>query len=165
LNRKTESVWVLVLIAANVSIAASVLAGCGGRPAPAVTLQPPAPAATASRQSADVPPDEPAIMPHAPTAVPTATARPTRTTISQPPTPTPAAPTATPEPTTTFPSQDPYPLQIEVMRQQSYPGSEIVIEQTRALYTYPNDNHNISKNFAAAMQRTITFFDQYVKGS
>ena len=37
--------------------------------------------------------------------------------------------------------------------------------KTVALYTYPNDNHNISKNFAAAMQRTIQFFDQYVKGS
>jgi dipeptidyl aminopeptidase/acylaminoacyl peptidase len=37
--------------------------------------------------------------------------------------------------------------------------------QTVELYTYPNDNHNINKNFATAMQRTIKFFDQYVKGS
>ena len=31
-------------------------------------------------------------------------------------------------------------------------------------YIYEGDNHNISANFWTAMQRTITFFDQYVKG-
>jgi uncharacterized protein len=40
--------------------------------------------------------------------------------------------------TTTLPSNDPYPLQIEVMRQQTYPGSEIVIEQTLS----PGANYN-----------------------
>jgi dipeptidyl aminopeptidase/acylaminoacyl peptidase len=32
------------------------------------------------------------------------------------------------------------------------------------LYKYDGDNHNISNNFSTAMQRTIQFFDQYVKG-
>lgn len=42
-------------------------------------------------------------------------------------------------------------------------------EQARAagkiadLYTYEGDNHNISANFSTAMQRTIEFFDQYLK--
>jgi uncharacterized protein len=42
-------------------------------------------------------------------------------------------------------------------------------EQARAagkiadLYTYEGDNHNISGNFSTAMQRTITFFGQYLK--
>lgn len=35
--------------------------------------------------------------------------------------------------------------------------------KTADLYTYEGDNHNISANFSIAMQRTITFFDQYLK--
>lgn len=31
------------------------------------------------------------------------------------------------------------------------------------LYTYEGDNHNISNSFSTAMQRTIEFFDRYVK--
>jgi len=31
------------------------------------------------------------------------------------------------------------------------------------LYKYEEDNHNISNYFATAMQRTIEFFDRYVK--
>jgi len=31
------------------------------------------------------------------------------------------------------------------------------------LYTYEGDNHNISKYFTTAMDRTIAFFDQYLK--
>ena len=31
------------------------------------------------------------------------------------------------------------------------------------LYTYEGDNHNISKYFTIAMERTIAFFDQYLK--
>ncbi len=31
-------------------------------------------------------------------------------------------------------------------------------------YTYEGDNHNLSVNFSIAMQRTIEFFDKYVKG-
>ena len=33
------------------------------------------------------------------------------------------------------------------------------------LYTYPGDDHNIAQSFGLAMQRTIEFFDKYVKGS
>jgi fermentation-respiration switch protein FrsA (DUF1100 family) len=36
--------------------------------------------------------------------------------------------------------------------------------QTVELYTYTGDNHNISNSFGTAMQRSIQFFDQYVKG-
>ena len=48
-------------------------------------------------------------------------------------------------------------------------SSETLFEEMQAagktveLYTYPNDNHNISKNFARAMQRTVAFLDKYVK--
>jgi dipeptidyl aminopeptidase/acylaminoacyl peptidase len=33
------------------------------------------------------------------------------------------------------------------------------------LYVYPGDNHNISVNFGAAMQRSLAFFDEHVKGT
>ncbi len=33
------------------------------------------------------------------------------------------------------------------------------------LYTYPGDDHNLSQDFGLAMQRTIEFFDRYLKGS
>ncbi|MGC9469431.1 MAG: alpha/beta hydrolase family protein [Anaerolineae bacterium] len=36
--------------------------------------------------------------------------------------------------------------------------------QLSELYTYPGDNHNISNSFGVAMQRSIEFFDTYVKG-
>jgi uncharacterized protein len=35
--------------------------------------------------------------------------------------------------------------------------------QTAELYTYEGDNHNISRNFSLAMQRSVEFFDKYVK--
>lgn len=31
------------------------------------------------------------------------------------------------------------------------------------LYTYPGDDHNISRNFEIAMQRSVEFFDKYLK--
>ncbi len=34
--------------------------------------------------------------------------------------------------------------------------------QVVELYTYEGDNHNISKNFNLAMQRTVEFFDRYL---
>ncbi|MCB0047659.1 MAG: alpha/beta fold hydrolase [Caldilineaceae bacterium] len=37
-------------------------------------------------------------------------------------------------------------------------------QQPYDLFTYSGDNHNISANFGIAMQRTVAFFDQYVKG-
>jgi hypothetical protein len=33
------------------------------------------------------------------------------------------------------------------------------------LYLYEGDNHNISNNFSVAMQRTIEFFDRYLKSN
>ncbi|MCL4396621.1 MAG: alpha/beta fold hydrolase [Chloroflexi bacterium] len=35
--------------------------------------------------------------------------------------------------------------------------------KTVELYTYPGSNHNITQGFTLAMQRTIAFFDKYVK--
>jgi uncharacterized protein len=32
------------------------------------------------------------------------------------------------------------------------------------MYTYPGDDHNLAQSFGLAMQRTIEFFDKYVKG-
>lgn len=62
----------------------------------------------------------PTPLPPTQTATPTATATPSPT----------ATTTTTPSPTTTRWSAEPHPLQIEVMRQQDYPGSEITFEQT-----------------------------------
>jgi dipeptidyl aminopeptidase/acylaminoacyl peptidase len=36
-------------------------------------------------------------------------------------------------------------------------------EQVAEIYIYEGDNHNISGNFGAAMQRSVAFFDRYVK--
>jgi dienelactone hydrolase len=33
------------------------------------------------------------------------------------------------------------------------------------MYTYPGDDHNLAQSFGLAMQRTLEFFDKYVKGS
>lgn len=39
----------------------------------------------------------------------------------------------------------------------------LAAEQYVELYKYNGDNHNISNYFSTAMQRTIAFFDRYVK--
>ena len=41
----------------------------------------------------------------------------------------------------------------------------IAAEKQVELYTYPGDNHNISKNFNTAMARSVAFMDKYVKGN
>jgi dipeptidyl aminopeptidase/acylaminoacyl peptidase len=38
------------------------------------------------------------------------------------------------------------------------------IDSPAELYTYEDDNHNISNSFGTAMKRSIQFFDQHVKG-
>ncbi len=49
--------------------------------------------------------------------------------------------------------------------------SETLSDQIQAvgklveLYTYENDNHNISNYFSTAMERSVQFFDKYVKGT
>jgi dipeptidyl aminopeptidase/acylaminoacyl peptidase len=40
-----------------------------------------------------------------------------------------------------------------------------VAGQPVELYLYDGDNHNISNNFTTAMQRSIQFFDTYVKNN
>jgi dipeptidyl aminopeptidase/acylaminoacyl peptidase len=35
--------------------------------------------------------------------------------------------------------------------------------KTVEFYTYDGDNHNISNSFSVAMQRTVEFFDRYLK--
>jgi dipeptidyl aminopeptidase/acylaminoacyl peptidase len=37
--------------------------------------------------------------------------------------------------------------------------------KTAELYIYEGDNHNLSNYFSAAMQRTIEFYDRYLKDS
>ena len=37
--------------------------------------------------------------------------------------------------------------------------------QPSELYVYEGDNHNISANFGTAMQRSVAFFDEHVKGA
>jgi dipeptidyl aminopeptidase/acylaminoacyl peptidase len=50
-------------------------------------------------------------------------------------------------------------------------NSEILYQEileagkTAELYLYPDDNHNLSNSFSLAMQRTIAFFDKYLKDS
>jgi len=39
------------------------------------------------------------------------------------------------------------------------------VGQTAELYLYAGDNHNISNSFGTAMQRSVQFFDQHVKGT
>ncbi len=39
----------------------------------------------------------------------------------------------------------------------------IAANQIAEFYSYEGDNHNISRNFTLAMQRTIEFFDRYLK--
>jgi dipeptidyl aminopeptidase/acylaminoacyl peptidase len=47
--------------------------------------------------------------------------------------------------------------------------SEMLYEEMQAasrvveFYSYDGDNHNISGNFSLAMQRSIEFFDRYLK--
>ena len=139
MKRRIEYAWVLALV---VVVA---LAGCAARPAPgptAPTAIAALPPTVAPENEGGVTADEPTIAPTElsptpppPTTAPAATQTQAPTpapTATQTPPPTAPPPTATLEPTPVFPSQDPYPLQIEVMRQQSYPGSEIVFEQTLA---------------------------------
>ena len=39
------------------------------------------------------------------------------------------------------------------------------VGQTSELYVYPGDNHNLTANFSAAMERSVAFFDEHVKGA
>ncbi len=51
-----------------------------------------------------------------------------------------------------------------------YEFSQTLSDQVQAagktveLYSYPGDDHNLSKHLALALQRSVAFFDKYVKG-
>jgi uncharacterized protein len=121
-----------------------VVAGCMSKPLPAAAPSP-TPAANAAAPAA-LPQSTATLLPAAtdplPTKAPTLTPMPEPTATLPPPTST---------PTPSFPSRDPYPLQIEVMRQQAYPGSEITVEQTlapgqnykRYVVSYKSDGYRI----------------------
>ncbi|MCU0502193.1 MAG: hypothetical protein MUC51_10585 [Anaerolineae bacterium] len=119
---------------------AVALAACGGQPAPTPT---PAPVARATVAPSATPAPSATA---APTATPTASRTPT-TAPTQTPIPT-ATATATSAPTATPLS----PLAIEAMRKQSYPGSDLVIEQTlppganysRSVASYKSDGFKIN---------------------
>jgi uncharacterized protein len=128
--------------------AAFVLAGCMSRSAPAA-----APRSTpAAIAAAPVALTQPAatLLPAATDPLPPPS--PTRAPASTPaPEPTSTLPPPTATPTPAFPSRDPYPLQIEVMRRQAYPGSAIIVEQTlapganykRYVVSYMSDGYKI----------------------
>ena len=48
----------------------------------------------------------------------------------------------------------------EILYEEMQQANQVV-----ELYTYEGDNHNISGNFNVAMQRTVEFFDRYLKGN
>lgn len=112
-----------------------LLAVLGGLVACATERQP---AAIAAPSPTTSPPG--AATEVAPTSIPTSRAATSGTVLNTPTMTVPpitvasatatATATATPSPTATRWSAEPHPLQIEVMRQQTYPGSEIVFEQT-----------------------------------
>jgi fermentation-respiration switch protein FrsA (DUF1100 family) len=105
-------------------------------PATSVPNAQPQPTTTTIEYGGGVASDERTLSTAAATAADTITPSPTATaTASSTPTAIPVDPTATTIPPTIAPtatvwSTDPHPLQIEVMRQQSYPGSPITFEQT-----------------------------------
>jgi len=47
---------------------------------------------------------------------------------------------------------------------QSLADDLIAAEKEHELYLYPKDDHDLSGNFGVAMQRTVAFFDRYLKG-
>ena len=121
---------------------AVALAACGGQSTPAPTSTP-APVARATVAPTDTP---------APTVTPLLSATPTASwTPTTAPTQT-STPTATATPTSTPTSTPLSPLAIEFMRKQSYPGSDLVIEETlqpganysRYVASYKSDGFKIN---------------------
>lgn len=114
----------------------AALAACGGERAADWQIAEEAPISQSSSLAVAAPPATPTA---APPATPSPTATPTLT-------PTPS-PTATPTPTPT----PEHPLMIEVMRRQSYPGSELVTETileqgenySRYVASYLSEGHKI----------------------
>lgn len=114
-----------LLAGAIVAMVLPVLAGCRGQPQPTpaaaarvVEIAEATTPAMLAPTATELPPSPTATLTPSPTA--TATARPTATATAT------RTATTTPTPTPT----PPVPLSVEFMRTQSYPGSEIAIEQT-----------------------------------
>lgn len=165
--KRERRFWILIFVAMT------LLASCGGRatpvaPSAATAIVSPSPEAAAAHPvsgGGGISANEPTIVPAAlpATVAPPAVTLAPSPTVSRPapsptaaatatlPAPMPVALAATATPTTTFPSRDPHPLQVEVMRQQSYPGSPITIEQTlppganysRYLVSYRSEGYKI----------------------
>ena len=120
LSRMPTNRWRRTASALLIIVAALTIAACGGRETDQPTTVPTATAAAVALQP-------PATQPPA-TPTPAATATPSPTATDTPlPTATPTA-TATPI----------HPLSIEYLRQQTYPGSQLIIEQTLA----PGSNYD-----------------------
>ena len=45
------------------------------------------------------------------------------------------------------------------------PSDATILSATVEFYTYEGDNHNLSGFFTTAMQRTLAFYEQYLKGN
>jgi uncharacterized protein len=124
-----------------------LLAGCQAQ-----SLLLDTPAAPTAQESAlvDPSPTQPAAPTATATAVPSPTVTPSPTAMETPAPRATSSPTATPSPTPTVtPTPDPYAgLTIEDLRNRSYGGGELAIEQTlattgaftRTLITYPSDD-------------------------
>jgi len=54
--------------------------------------------------------------------------------------------------------------EVPVAFSESLDQALIKAGKTVEFFQYPGDNHNIANNFGLAMQRSIEFFDKYVKG-
>jgi fermentation-respiration switch protein FrsA (DUF1100 family) len=126
------------------------LAGCAARSAPPLGSDP----AATGREPAAL--QQPSATPLPRATDPLPTAPPTvEPTVTSSPEPTATLPTPAPLPSATltpaFPSRDPYPMQIDVMRQQTYPGSKITVEQTlspganykRYVVSYLSDGYKV----------------------
>lgn len=117
-HNRRQSVLARSFVLCAIAIAVGLLAGCGQGSQAAVE---PTPTVTA---------DDPVTIAPTATQTPPPTATPTASPSATP------APSATPTPTSTpVPT---HPLMIEVMREQAYPGSELVIEETLA----PGSNYD-----------------------
>jgi uncharacterized protein len=55
--------------------------------------------------------------------------------------------------------------EVNVAASRLLEGELQAVGKTVELYTYPGDDHNLSASLVTAMQRSIAFFDKYVKGS
>jgi len=53
------------------------------------------------------------------------------------------------------------PLEFSILLNEQIQAAGGTVE----FYEYPGDNHNLSNYFSSAMQRSVEFFDRFVKGN